>query len=403
MVAQAFTPANVVEAAIPTDYRPNYKISTQWNEIQDLLVKIQAAKQVGSNIDIAIFSKLAKHFAYVFNYFPKKPEFKTVYEQCAITAQTLSRGFDYNNFSLFSNNCFDPLQSIIKEINTTYTVVPKAQALYDKSSNSAPITVTFDARASQDPSNTTIPANNFFWYYRDIDGTEKVIGKGSVVKYTFTKEGNYKVRLTVRSVNNEDQGVFDGEQVIDVNVAPQAANITIFANGKKMNDQIPTKIGTQEAQRGIRLDGSATTPLGGRQILRHEWLIEGDNNFTQRTASNTPPTVYMMQLANNGLYKVTLSVRDNEGNTVSKNFQLVISDPVATVKQSPENGGNTSTKYSFDASTSYSVISNLKTFSWTIYDQDGNILDSIQNQKTIQKQFPAPGNYTVALRVTDEQ
>ncbi|MBP6910712.1 hypothetical protein KBC03_03865 [Patescibacteria group bacterium] len=53
--AQAFSPASVVEAAIPTDYRPNYKISTQWNEILDLLVKIQAAKQVGSNIDSAIF------------------------------------------------------------------------------------------------------------------------------------------------------------------------------------------------------------------------------------------------------------------------------------------------------------------------------------------------------------
>lgn len=81
----------------------------------------------------------------------------------------------------------------------------------------------------------------------------------------------------------------------------------------------------------------------------------------------------------------------------------MISDPVATVKQSPQNGGNTSTTYTFDASTSYSVISSLKTFSWTIYDQDGNILESIQNQKTIQKRFPAPGNYTVALRVTDEQ
>lgn len=94
------------------------------------------------------------------------------------------------------------------------------------------------------------------------------------MKYTFTKEGNYKVRLTVRSVNNSDEGIFDGEQVLDISVAPQAANIAIFANGKRMNDQIPTKIGTQEAQRGVRLDGSATTPLGGRQILWHEWTVE---------------------------------------------------------------------------------------------------------------------------------
>lgn len=111
----------------------------------------------------------------------------------------------------------------------------------------------------------------------------------------------------------------------------------------------------------------------------------------------------MLPIGNNGLYNVQLSVRDNEGNTVTKDFQLVVSDPVATIKQSPANGGNTSTTYSFDASTSYSVISNLKTFSRTIYDEDGNILESIQNQKTIQKRFPAPGNYTVVLRVIDEQ
>ncbi len=49
------------------------------------------------------------------------------------------------------------------------------------------------------------------------------------------------------------------------------------------------------------------------------------------------------------------------------------------------------------------MISSLKTFSWTIYDESGNVIDSIQNQKTIQKQFPSPGNYTVSLRVVDEQ
>ncbi len=124
--------------------------------------------------------------------------------------------------------------------------------------------------------------------------------------------------------------------MLDVNVAPQAANIAIFANGKKMNDQVPTKLGNQEAQKGVRFDGSATTPLGGRQILSHEWDIEGDNKYSQKEASNTPPGVFVLPLSNNGLYKVTLTVKDNEGNTVSKTYQLVVSDPVATIKQTPE-------------------------------------------------------------------
>jgi hypothetical protein len=31
----------------------------------------------------------------------------------------------------------------------------------------APLTVTFDARNSSDPSMETIPVDNFYWYYRD--------------------------------------------------------------------------------------------------------------------------------------------------------------------------------------------------------------------------------------------
>ncbi len=139
-------------------------------------------------------------------------------------------------------------------------------------------------------------------------------------------------------MNNEDQGIFDGEQILDINVAPQAANITIFANGKKMNDQIPTKLGTQEAQKGVVFDGAATTPLGGRQILWHEWKIEGSNKFSQVSSANTPPSTFVLPITNNGLYTATLTVRDNEGNTVSKVYQLVISDPVATIKPSPNNG-----------------------------------------------------------------
>ena len=46
VLLQAFQPVSFVEAAIPVEYRPNYKIASQRNNIQDLLVKIQAAKQV---------------------------------------------------------------------------------------------------------------------------------------------------------------------------------------------------------------------------------------------------------------------------------------------------------------------------------------------------------------------
>jgi len=39
----------------------------------------------------------------------------------------------------------------------------------------APLTVTFDARGSIDPSSETLPSDNFFWFYRDENGVDRPI------------------------------------------------------------------------------------------------------------------------------------------------------------------------------------------------------------------------------------
>jgi hypothetical protein len=53
----------------------------------------------------------------------------------------------------------------VNDINELYTVVPKVTS--NPSAGMAPLTVTFDARTSSDPSWETIPSDNFYWYYRD--------------------------------------------------------------------------------------------------------------------------------------------------------------------------------------------------------------------------------------------
>jgi hypothetical protein len=52
-------------------------------------------------------------------------------------------------------------------LNTSFTI--KANASVNPSSGPAPLNVTFDARTSLDPSNETIPSENYFRYYRDIE------------------------------------------------------------------------------------------------------------------------------------------------------------------------------------------------------------------------------------------
>jgi len=60
-------------------------------------------------------------------------------------------------------------------------------------------------------------------------------------------------------------------------------------------------------------------------------------------------------------------VSDNENNNITEKLFLLVSDPVAIIKQTPELG-NTSTTFSFDSSPSYSIISNIKLYTWEIFD-----------------------------------
>lgn len=84
------------------------------------------------------------------------------------------------------DQCHGPLNSAMKEINSNYTI--KASMKATPQSGSAPLTVTLDARASTDPSKDTIPSQNFFRYYKNINGQDILIGRGSVINYTFTQE-----------------------------------------------------------------------------------------------------------------------------------------------------------------------------------------------------------------------
>lgn len=391
----------IASAQIPAEYKPNYKFATERAKIEEILYKIDAKKKNGQAVETFHFSSLLQNFNVVFNYLPQTPEYKSVYESCRVGAEELSTAYDINTMSLFSNNCLTPINEIFKEIVNKYTV--KAKVVASPPQGSAPLTVTFDWRWSSDEaSKTTIPSNNYFWYFTDTNGVEQSIGRWPVVKYTFKKEGNYVVHLTVRSANADAKGIFDGEATTNINVGPQAANLITFANGKRLKEDIPIKFTSQEAADGLRIDGSATTPLGGRQIMKHEWQVTNSNGENlYKNGGNNAPSNFRVSMPSNGSYTVTLKILDNENNTVEKTYEIIIADPIATIKVSPNDWGNTSSIYSFDASTSYSVQSTLKTYTRTITDSDGNEVATSKG-KTLQQKFPKPGTYRVKLRVIDE-
>jgi hypothetical protein len=151
-------------------------------------------------------------------------------------------------------------------------------------------------------------------------------------------------------------------------VSPQSAVINVYANGKRMKETTFVKIGTTEAMNWVVFDGTSTAPTGGRRIISHRWDVTNESfNYTQQ--GKWDPTVIKTALPGNGQYTVTLTTFDNENNQISSSFPLVVSDPVATIKTTPEQG-TTSTKFLFDGGNSYAVSSKLKTYKREVYDPD---------------------------------
>lgn len=384
--------------AISQEYYPNYKIDKPWNEIIQLLTKIEAYNGAWKTPPANIFSTLNKDFKTVFNYFPSDPNYKIVYEQCLLTTESLVGWVNYDKYLIFRDRCFDSLNKILKEIGKKYTV--KADIKANPQSGSAPLSVTFDGRGSIDPSNDTIPTNNYLWYFKDSNWVTKSIGQWPVVNYTFNQPWNYVVHLTVRSVNSTTKWIFDGEWSIAVNVWPRSAIISAYVNNKRLREDVKAKVWTQEAKKWLNFDWSWTYPTWGRKIIYYKWEITWWDWFNYVRSWRDNPWSFRLQIPANWEYNVKLSITDNENNTISETYSMIVSDPIATIKYSPTQW-NTLNTYSFDASLSYSIQSSLKSYKWTVFDPNGTQIESFE-WKTFQRKFILPWNYTAKLTIVDD-
>lgn len=387
-------------AQIPDTYKANVESQAKYDKIvNELFVEIQAKSQIGQPISTTVFSELYQLFWDIIPHLPNKYSFNIIYQQCLTLSQTLSNGYNLNTLASFMDNCFKPFVKTVEEINKDYTIKPTGSI--NPITWPAPLSVTLDARASIDPSDQTIPNNNFYRYYRDVSGVDRTIGIGNVLNYTFQEPGLYTVHLTVRSSNKTTQGIVDGSQKFSVDVTPRSANIVAFANGQRLKKTEKIKLWLQEGQRGIVLDGSTTTARGGRILTNHRRDITGPNGFAATRAGEGIPWTLRVVLADQWEYTINLTVFDNQNNQLTEKFSLAISDPVSLIKQIPE-VGNTSVSYTFDGSTSYSITSRLRLHTREIFDNNGNRSDTFQG-KNITKQFTRPGTYVVRLTVVDEE
>lgn len=384
--------------SVPNEYIANYDIKDDRQQISNIFIQIEANNKIWTQTPLSTFKKLHQSFSNIFPQFPQDYDFKVVYEQCLQLSNSLSNINSYNTFASFMDNCYKPFSQILTKINTTFTT--QANATANPSSWPAPLNVTFDARASLDPSNETIPSENYFRYYRDVKWNDQTIWIGPVINYTFEDPGNHLVHLTVKSSNKLDKWIFDWEKTLSIDVKPKSAAITIYANSKKLKQFQKEKFSTQEWIKGIVFDGSSTIPIWWRQILSHTREITSTNWFKFTKQWLWTPGIIKVVLPKEWEYSAKLTTNDNESNSISEQYFILISDPVAIIKQTPKEW-NTSNTFTFDSSPSYSVISSLRLFTWEIFDSNGDKIETFQ-WKSIKQQFKKPGSYTVKLTVEDE-
>lgn len=381
---------------VPNIYKANYTIIDDWENIKRIFVQIEAKNQIWEAVSSSEFLSLYNSFSNVFPKFPQDYWFQITYEKCKSLSLSLYESYNTDTFSSFMSNCFRPFSNILNQIDSSYTV--KANIRANPSTWPAPLTVTLNAAASTDPSSETIPENNYYWYYRDVNGVDQVIWNKSIISYTFPNPWVHIVHLTVRS-SNYNKGIFDWENSVSIDVRPMSAKISIYANWKKLKSTEKLKFGTQEWINWIYFDWSMTIPIWERVIESHKWSIVGWNGFSITKEWAWAPGIIKADLPNEWEYKITLTTTDNEFNSVSETYSIVLADPVAIIKRTPEQW-NTSTTFTFDASPSYSVTSTIKLYTREIFDSNGNKKTTYQ-WKSIKYQFIEPGSYTVKLTATD--
>jgi PKD repeat protein len=140
--------------------------------------------------------------------------------------------------------------------------------------------------------------------------------------------------------------------------------------------------------------------MGWRQILSHNWTVTSKDGFSFSKDGDSKPSIVRVVLPWQWEYTLQVTTLDNENNKLVEKYFLVVSDPVAIIKQHPEKW-TTSTTFSFDGAPSYSIVSALKLFTRELFDQAGIKIDTIQGQ-SIKQNFLKPGFYTVKLTVEDQ-
>jgi PKD repeat protein len=255
---------------------------------------------------------------------------------------------------------------------------PNASFVANPTSVAAGLPVSLDASGSNDPDGTIAK------YEWDLDGNgtfETDTGTTPTATTTFNEAGEYQVGLRV----TDDEG------------ATTTTTRTITVHGSLPHAKLsvapsPAPSGTQ-----VTFDASASSDADGP--LTFEWDL--DDNGSYETNTGSTPTVNKTY-AQAGEYTVGVRVKDTDGTTDTATATAVVQNraPSAAIAATP-NPVPTGTQVNFSAGGSSDPDGTIVKYEW---DLDGNgTYETTTTTPTTTKTYATPGEYTVGVRVTDDE
>lgn len=227
---------------------------------------------------------------------------------------------------------------------------------------SAPLKVSFDASASSDPDGKI---KSYSWIFGD--GTS---GSGMKTNHTFTKSGNFKVRLTV--LDNDDFN----DMIIK--------EITVYQEPNALFNRTPA-VGIVPLK--VDFDASKSFDRDGK-IVSYTWNFGDGSKGEGKKVKHT--------YEKPGEYNATLTLTDDTGlkSTLSKEVEAR-TKPKADFTFSPEQGV-VPLFVQFDGSNSSDEDGRIVKYFWRF--GEGNTAQG----KKVNHTYTIGGNITITLQVTDD-
>jgi PKD repeat protein len=309
----------------------------------------------------------------------------------AIASHTYLTGGDYDPaVRVTDNDGARDTASISENGSGTITVnmAPTAALSASPLSGTLPLSVSFDASASDDIDGTIV---KYEWDF-DGDGSWDLdTGTMATTDFIYTDAGDFDPAVRV----TDNDGATDTASLSDTVVGGITVNDPPVAaiSGSPLSGGLPLL---------VNFDASSSSDSDGT-IAKYEWDWEGDGIYDfdsglVATADHTFLTA--------GTYDTTVRVTDDDGATdtaaISENGSgeiTVLTPPLADITATPDSGA-APLLVSFDATGSTDPDGTVDLFEWDL-DGNGSFETNTGSTGTVDSTYNNVGAVNIAVRVTD--